>query len=95
MDETTTLEGSVQQNLSMLNKVLKSGITGFTPFKVAMGVEFVPMPELPREPSSSVLLAEWMDIQKPLIKARESQQKQADRKRNLVLGIRYTDLPNT
>lgn len=53
---------------------------GLTPFKVAMGVEFVPMPEYPREPRSSVSLTEWVgslqnawgNVKKPLAKESES-----------------------
>lgn len=33
---------------------------GLTPFKVATGVEFVPMPEYPREPPPSVSLSGWV-----------------------------------
>lgn len=35
--------------------------TGLTPFQVTSGMEFVPMPELPREPPSSMSLREWME----------------------------------
>uniref|UniRef100_A0A2H6MZC8 Integrase catalytic domain-containing protein n=1 Tax=Micrurus carvalhoi TaxID=3147026 RepID=A0A2H6MZC8_9SAUR len=36
--------------------------TGLTPFQINTGVEFVPMPELPRHPSlPSMSLTEWMD----------------------------------
>lgn len=63
--------------------------TGLTPFKIATRVEFVPMPEYPQEPPSSVILTEcvdspqsaWCNIKKALAKATESQKQQADKKR--------------
>lgn len=66
---------------------LKSS-TGPTPFKIVTGVEFVSMPEYPREPPSSVTLMEWVDslqnawgnVKKALAKTTECQKKQADKK---------------
>ncbi|XP_013908535.1 PREDICTED: phosphate-regulating neutral endopeptidase-like [Thamnophis sirtalis] len=38
--------------------------TRLTSFQVTRGVEFIPMPELPREPPLSMSLAEWMEFLK-------------------------------
>lgn len=35
--------------------------TILTPFQVTSRMDFVPMPDLPREPSSSMTLNEWME----------------------------------
>lgn len=59
--------------------------TGFAQFKVTLGIEFVPIPECPKEPPISVILTEWMDsikgawgnVKKALAKAREAQKQQA------------------
>lgn len=63
--------------------------TGFTPFKVATGLEFMSMPEDPQEPPSLAALANWVDsfqsiwgnLKQALDKTTESQKKQTDKRR--------------
>lgn len=40
---------------------------GFTPFKVAMGVEFIAMPRFPQRTPSSAKVAEWMDFERHMV----------------------------
>lgn len=64
---------------------------GLTPFKVATGVQFVPMPEYPRDPPSSVSLTEWVGslqnawgtVKQVLAQAAETQKVQADKRQSL------------
>lgn len=35
--------------------------TGLTPFQITNGMEFIPMPELPRELPSSMSLSKWIE----------------------------------
>ncbi|XP_070591838.1 collagen alpha-2(XI) chain-like [Erythrolamprus reginae] len=61
--------------------------TGLTPFQVTSDRDFVPMPELPTEPPSSIMLVEWMeklkrgceDTKKVLTEAAQAYKKQADK----------------
>ncbi|XP_060549443.1 uncharacterized protein LOC117670025 isoform X2 [Pantherophis guttatus] len=63
--------------------------TGLTPFKIVSGMDFVPMPEYPREPPFSVSLTDWMamlrqtweNVKRALAKAAQSYKEQADKHR--------------
>lgn len=63
--------------------------TGFTPFQVATGLEFMPMPELPQQTPLNASLTEWINVSQntwPMVHralddAREVFKRQADRKR--------------
>lgn len=62
--------------------------TGFTPFQIATGVEFVPIPECPQENSEELGLLEWIarmqwvwgTVREALRKSAEGYKCQADRK---------------